>query len=144
MTKNDTPKLPSEALHPFTARDVETGKTYYAYAKAEVDRYLVYYRDAVDVMVKSYKDEIARLRTGSGSERLWLVNYVAILSNGSKRIGHLALHSEKSGEPLMKEAYEACESKNPPGTEIVLCGMSDLGYGVEPADTYSDVVAREG
>ena len=144
MTKNDTPKLPSEALHPFTARDVETGKTYFAYAKAEVDRYLLYYKDAVEIREKALQDEIARLRTGSGSERLWLVNYVAILANGSKRIGHLALHSEKSGESLMKEAYEACESKNPPETEIVLCGMSDLGYGVEPANTYSDVVNREG
>lgn len=144
MTNTDTPKLPSEVLHPFAARNIDTDKTCFAYEKAEVDRYLLYYKDAVDARERALQDEIARLRTGSGSERLWLVNYVAILANGSKRIGHCALHSDRTGEALMKEAYEACESNNPPETEIILCSMNDLGYGVEPANTYSDVVNREG
>lgn len=143
MAKNDTPNSPSEVLHPFTAVD-DQGITQFVYKKSEVDRYLFYYRDAVDERARALQDEIARLQTVSGSEHLWLVNYHAILSGRSKRIGHFALHSNKTGEALMKEAYEVCKSKNPPETEIVLCSMSNLGVSVESANTYSNVVVWEG
>ena len=143
MAKNDAPNSPSEVLHPFTAVDGQ-GITQFVYKKSEVDRYLCYYRDAVDERARAFRDEIARLQTVSGSEHLWLVNYRAILSGGTKCIGHCALNSNKTGDALMKEAYEVCKSKNPPETEIVLCSMSDLGVSVESSNTYSDVVAWEG
>lgn len=143
MAENDTPNSPSEALHPFTAVD-DNGITQYVYKKSEVDRYLLYYRDAVDERARALQDEIARLQTVSGSERLWLVSYQARLSSGSIRLGHYALHSNRTGEALLKEAYEACESEYPPETEIVLCSMSDLGVSVESANTYSGVVTRKG
>lgn len=143
MAENDTPNSPSEALHPFTAVD-DNGITQYVYKKSEVDRYLLYYRDAVDERARALQDEIARLQTVSGSERLWLVSYQAVLSSGSIRQGHYALHSNRTGEALLKEAYEACESEYPPETEIVLCGMSDLGVSVESANPYSGVVTRKG
>jgi len=143
MAKNDTPNSPSEALHPFAAVD-DNGITQFVYNKSEVDRYLRYYRDAVDERAWALQDEIARLQTVSGSERLWLVSYQAVLSSGSIRLGHYALHSNRTGETLLKEAYEACKREYPSETEIVLCSMSDLGVSVESATTYSNVVAREG
>lgn len=143
MAKNDTPDSPSEVLHPFTAVD-GNGITQFVYKKLEVDLYLRYYRDAVDERAQALQDEISRLQTVSGSEHLWLVNYQAIRSDGSIRIGHCALHSTRTGETLLKEAYEACASTHPPETEIVLCSMSDLGYDVESANTYSNVVVRKG
>lgn len=144
MTNTDTPKLPSEVLHPFAARDIDTGRTYFAYAKAEVDRYLLYYKDAVDERERVLQAEIARLRTGSGSGHLWLVNYMGTHPDGKQSLGYCCITSDKTGGELLKEAYEACESKNPPETSLIICSMSDLGENVEPATTYSDVVAREG
>lgn len=66
MAENDTPNSPSEALHPFTAVD-DNGITQFVYKKSEVDRYLLYYRDAVDERARALQDEIARLQTVSGS-----------------------------------------------------------------------------
>lgn len=144
MTNTDTPKLPSEVMHPFAARNIDTGKTCFAYEKAEVDRYLLYYKDAVDERERVLQAEIARLKTGSGSGHLWLVNYMGTRPDGKQSLGYCCITSDKTGGALLKEAYEACESKNPPETSLVLCSMSDLGESVEPASTYSDVVAREG
>lgn len=142
MTNTDTPKLPSEVLHPFAARNIDTDKTCFAYEKAEVDRYLLYYKDAVDERERVLQAEIARLKTGSG--HLWLVNYMGTHPDGKQSLGYCCITSDKTGGALMKEAYEACECKNPPGTSLIICSMSDLGENVEPANTYSDVVAREG
>lgn len=142
MTNTDTPKLPSEVLHPFAARDIDTGKTYFAYAKAEVDRYLLYYKDAVDERERVLQAEIARLKTGS--VHLWLVNYMGTHPDGKQSLGYCCITSDKTGGELLKEAYEACEGRNPPETSLIICSMSDLGENVEPANTYSDVVAREG
>ena len=144
MTNTDTPKLPSEVLHPFAARNIDTGNTCFAYEKAEVDRYLLYYKDAVDERERVLQAEIARLKTGSGSGHLWLVNYMGTRPDGKQSLGYCCITSDKTGGELLKEAYEACESKNPPETSLVLCSMSDLGESVEPANTYSDVVAWEG
>lgn len=144
MTNTDTPKLPSEVLHPFAARNIDTDKTCFAYEKAEVDRYLLYYKDAVDARERALRDEIARLKTGSGSGHLWLVNYMGTHPDGKQSLGYCCITSDKTGEALMKEAYEACEGRNPPETSLIICSMSDLGESVEPANTYSDVVNREG
>ena len=143
MAENDTPNSPSEALHPFTAVD-DNGITQFVYKKSEVDRYLLYYKDAVDERARALQDEIARLQTVSGSERLWLVSYQAVLSSGSIRLGHCALHSNRTGEALLKEAYVACVREYPSETEIVLCSMCDLGVSVESVNTYSGVVTRKG
>lgn len=144
MTNTDTPKLPSEVLHPFAARNIDTDKTCFAYEKAEVDRYLLYYKDAVDERERVLQAEIARLKTGSGSGHLWLVNYMGTHPDGKQSLGYCCITSDKTGGELLKKAYEACECKNPPETSLIICSMSDLGENVEPANTYSDVVAREG
>lgn len=144
MTNTDTPKLPSEVLHPFAARNIDTDKTCFAYEKAAVDRYLLYCKDAVDERERVLQAEIARLKTGSGSGHLWLVNYMGTHPDGKQSLGYCCITSDKRGGELLKEAYEACEGRNPPETSLIICSMSDLGESVEPATTYSDVVAREG
>lgn len=144
MTNTDTPKLPSEVLHPFAARNIDTDKTCFAYEKAAVDRYLRYYKDAVDARERALRDEIARLKTGSGSGHLWLVNYMGTLPDGRQNIGYCYITSDKTGVALLEDAYEACKCENPPETSLIICSMSDLGESVEPATTYGDVSAREG